>query len=253
MNEIIYIISAAIALLSACAWSLRIFYHVCDVSHWEHVVLYKHGELVRLLVPGRNRFWGLGYSVRKLDSRFTQFVVQGQDFLTADHAGVKLTAVARYRIADPAVYLAVASKPEAELYAEVQLALRDVIGGATLTSLIDRKSDFGPELLEKVMPLATKLGLEVEKVALRDLILAGEIRRIYTEALTAREESKIKLERARAEAAAIRTLANAARVFETHPALLQLKFLEALEKADGGISQPLTLGTASHWLEFLKK
>jgi regulator of protease activity HflC (stomatin/prohibitin superfamily) len=135
----------------------------------------------------------------------------------------------------------------------VQIALRDAIGGQELDAIIDRKTDLSAPLVARVQPLAERLGLALDGVYVKDIVVGGDLRKVFTEALTARQQSLIVLEKARAEAAAIRTLANAARVFETHPALLQLKFLQAIEKADGGIAQPLALGTAGHWLDFLKK
>jgi hypothetical protein len=47
--------------------------------------------------------------------------------------------------------------------------------------------------------------------------------------VTARSEGLAALERARAEVAATRALANAAKMVETHPGLLQLRTLQAVE------------------------
>src|SRR5690606_19867583 len=73
------------------------------------------------------------------------------------------------------------------------------------------------------------LGIEVISVAVRDLMLPGELRRAVTETMLAREKGRAELERARAEAAALRTLANAARLMEEHPTLLRLRAIQAAE------------------------
>jgi regulator of protease activity HflC (stomatin/prohibitin superfamily) len=161
--------------------------------------------------------------------------------------------VVEYHIVDPVTFIGVAANPLGSLYHAVQIALRDAIGGQELDAIIDRKTDLSAALVARVQPLAERLGLALDGVHVKDIVVGGDLRKVFTETLTARQQSLVVLEKARAEAAAIRTLANAARVFETHPALLQLKFLQAIEKADGGIAQPLALGTAGHWLDFLKK
>ncbi|RYD62253.1 MAG: hypothetical protein EOP83_15065 [Verrucomicrobiaceae bacterium] len=212
------------------------------VQQREAALLFRHGVLVDSLCPGRHRIFGSGHEVKRFDIRRVDFQVAGQEFLTADKAGIKVSAVVEYRIVAPVTFTEVAADPLKLLYNAVQI-----------DAIIDRKMDLSAALVARVQPVAERLGLALDAIHVKDIIVGGELRRVFTEALTARQQSLVVLEKARAEAAAIRALANAARVFETHPALLQLKFLQAIEKADGGIAQPLALGTAGHWLDFLKK
>lgn len=223
------------------------------VQDHETALHYRHGKFVGILAPGRHRLWGRGHQLRRFDKRRMDLSVQGQEFLTADKAGIKVTAVVEYRIADALRFQTAAVNPLGSLYHSVQIALRHCIGGQTVEAALEGRADLAALLMAEVKPAAESLGLVVETVAVKDLMIGGELKRVFIEGLTARQESLVTLEKARAEAAAIRTLANAARVFESHPALLQLKFLQALERAEGGVAQPLMLGTAGHWLDFLKK
>ena len=223
------------------------------IQQHEAALLFRHGTLVRPLAAGRHRIFGSGHEVKRFDVRRADFQVAGQEFLTADKAGMKVSAVVEYHIVDPVTFIGAAVNPLGSLYHAVQIALRDAIGGQELDAIIDRKTDLSAALTARVQPLAEHLGLALDGVHVKDIVVGGDLRKVFTEALTARQQSLVVLEKARAEAAAIRTMANAARVFETHPALLQLKFLQAIEKADGGIAQPLALGTAGQWLDFLKK
>jgi regulator of protease activity HflC (stomatin/prohibitin superfamily) len=251
MIHIIITSIIVIAFLAYVAWSLLVT--VVIVRQHEAALLFRHGKLVRPLAAGRHRIFGPGHEVKRFDIRRTDIQVVGQEFLTADKAGLKVSAVVEYHIADPVAFLAVAANPVASLYHAAQIALREAIGGQTLDAVLERKSALSPVLTAQVRASAEVLGIAVDGVSVKDLMVGGDLRKVFTESITVRQQSLIVLEKARAEAAAIRTLANAARVFETHPALLQLKFLQTLEKADGGIAQPLALGTAGHWLDFLKK
>jgi hypothetical protein len=69
----------------------------------------------------------------------------------------------------------------------------------------------------------------VESLALRDVMVPGELRRAAAEVATARAQGQAALERARGEVAATRALANAARMVADQPALLQLRTLQAVE------------------------
>ncbi|MEM1083309.1 MAG: slipin family protein [Verrucomicrobiota bacterium] len=248
---LLFTVLFTLGICSFVAWSKWVTTLV--VREHEAVLLFRHGKLIKPLDAGRHRLFGNGYDVARFDSRWSDLALQGQEFLTADKASVKVSGFVRYRIADAVAYLAAAEQPVSSLYLSVQLALREVIGGRELETVLDRKTDLSTELVELVQPVAGKLGMVVDTVAVKDLVLGGDLKRVYADALTAKQQSLITLEKARAEAAAMRTLANGARVLETHPALLQLKFLQALETADGGIAQPLALGAADHWLNFLKK
>jgi len=223
------------------------------VHEHEAVLLFRHGKQIDQLVAGRHRFIGSGHDIKRFDTRWSDMALQGQEFLTSDKASVKVSGFVRYRIADATVFHAAADNPVSSLYLSVQMALREVVGGQSLEAVLDRKTALTADLAELVRPVADRLGIGIDTVAVKDLVLTGELRRVFTDALTVKQQSLISLEKARAEAAAMRTLANGARVLETHPALLQLKFLETLQSADGGIAQPLALGSAGQWLDFLKK
>ncbi len=240
-------------LLMAGAIAWQAWVKTVTVRECHAALLFRHGKFLRLLEPGRHRFIGSGHEVKSFDTRSSDLAICGQEFLTADKAGLKVSAVVEYHIDDPLLFHSAAANPEGSLYHAVQIALRQQVGGQTLEALVEKKADLSAALLEDVRPHAARLGLALDRVAVKDLMIGGDLRKVFTEALAARQQSLVTLEKARAEAAAIRTLANAARVFETHPALLQLKFLQALEKADGGIAQPLALGAAGQWLDFLKR
>lgn len=229
------------------------YIHTIIVRETEFALLYRYGSFIRELAAGKHRFYGTGYEMKILDRRWTDLLLHGQEFLTADKAQLRASAIVKYRISNARTFATAATEPLTSLYTSAQVALRDVIGAVEVQVALDRANELSKSLVERLVEDVAELGIELKSVAIRDLSIGGELKRVFTETLTARQQSLVTLENARAEAAAIRTLANAARVFESHPALLQLKFLQALEKADGGIAQPFALGTASHWLDFLKK
>lgn len=228
------------------------YINTITVRESQAVLLFQNGVFVRQLEPGKHRILGFGYEVKAYDIRWTEMQIQGQEFLSSDKAQLRATALVKYRISDARLYESVSDNPVLSIYTTAQLALRDAIGALTVEEALDRGKDLSPELTAKVVGDANTLGIEVGKVAVKDMSIGGDLKKVFTDTLAARQQSLVTLEKARAEAAAIRTMANATRVFETNPALLQLKFLQALEKSDGGYSQPYMLGNAGKWLDFLK-
>ncbi|MGJ8633382.1 MAG: slipin family protein [Luteolibacter sp.] len=228
------------------------YINTITVRESQAALLFQNGVFVRQLEPGKTRIFGFGYEVKTFDIRWTEMQIQGQEFMTSDKAQLRATALVKYRVSDARLYESVSGNPLLSIYTAAQLALRDAIGALTVEDALDRGKDLSPELTAKVVGDAEALGIEVSKVAVKDMSIAGDLKKVFTDTLAARQRSLVTLENARAEAAAIRTMANATRVFETNPALLQLKFLQALEKAEGGNAQSYMLGNAGNWLDFMK-
>src|SRR4030067_2173938 len=80
---------------------------------------------------------------------------------------------------------------------------------------------------------ASELGVELLAVNIKDIMFPGELKNIYAQVVNARNEGLAALERARGESAALRNLANAAKLMENNPALFQLRLLQAVGSNSG--------------------
>lgn len=199
------------------------------VMDWQRTVLFTDGRLTRVLEPGRHRYRAGRTTRHTVDMRRRTSVIAGQDLLTSDSVAVKVSLLLAWRVVDPVAFVSAATHPEHELHTAGQLAIRDAVAGSTLEEALTDRGRLSTGLAETISGRVDGLGIEVLSVEVRDLMLPGELRRAVTETLLAREKGRAELERARAEAAALRTLANAARLLEEHPALLRLRTIQAAE------------------------
>ncbi|WP_062430008.1 slipin family protein [Herbidospora daliensis] len=193
------------------------------VMEWERVLAFRDGRFERLLGPGRHTFNARRTSHVTVDVRPQLMQVPGQEVLTRDGVSVRVSATASWLVSDPVAYTNGASKPVQVLYAALQEGLRAKVGQIDLESLIGERAVLD---VDAVRAEVAALGIEVADFRMRDLMLPGELRRAAMDAVVARERGKAVLEEARAEAAALRSLANTARLLEEHPALLQLRTLQ---------------------------
>jgi regulator of protease activity HflC (stomatin/prohibitin superfamily) len=197
------------------------------VMDWQRTLLFTDGRFTRLLEPGRHRYRKSRTTTRTVDIRPRHAVVPGQDLLTSDGITVKVSVVAVWRISDAVAYVTGAANPEQMLYVALQLAVRDAVAAATLDDVFADRSRLSAGLVDAVTPRIEGLGITLDVAVVKDLMLPGELRRAATEARLARETGKAELERARAEAASLRTLANVARLLDEHPVLLRLRTIQA--------------------------
>jgi regulator of protease activity HflC (stomatin/prohibitin superfamily) len=199
------------------------------VREWERVLVYRDGRLEQTLPGGRHRLWRRRRELVRLDVRPVTTVVPGQDVLTADGLAVKVSLVVRSRVADPRAAHEAAQEPWAELYTAVQVALRTEVGARTLEDLLAGRDGLGEAVRAAASPAAAAVGRALERVDVRDVMVPAELRQATLRVVTARQEGLAALERARGETAALRSLANAARLAQDTPALLALRTLRAVE------------------------
>ncbi len=88
---------------------------------------------------------------------------------------------------------------------------------------------------ERVRQEMAAIGVEVGEIALKDVILPGEIRDILNKVVAAEKEAQANVIRRREETAATRSLLNTAKVMEGNPVALRLKELETLETIAGKV------------------
>ncbi|WP_019135412.1 SPFH domain-containing protein [Cellulomonas massiliensis] len=208
------------------------------VREWERVLTYRDGLFERELGPGRHR-------VRRWRRTFARVVVRPrvvvlplQEVLTGDGLSVKVSLTAMVRVDDPRAWHERVDEPDDLLHTALQLALREQVAGRTLDELLAARADVAEGARTATAALVAEVGLVVERVSLRDVVVPVELRRAAADVAAARAEGLAALERARSEVAATRALANAARLVEGQPGLLQLRTLQAIEA--GGATVVLT-------------
>jgi regulator of protease activity HflC (stomatin/prohibitin superfamily) len=207
--------------------------HVFLVNEGDAGLLYHEGKFITTLTAGRYVRWGRNYRLSWADTRKTLLQVPGQEVLTADNMGVKVSVVLTTQLIDIATAVHSVDSHVTHIHTATQIALRAIVSAVTLEALLGQRVAIGAQLRELIAPQATAIGVKIHAVEVRDVMLPGELRKAFSETLKARQEGQAALERARGESAALRNLANAARLLEGHPALATLRWLQTLEASGG--------------------
>jgi regulator of protease activity HflC (stomatin/prohibitin superfamily) len=227
---VVILVLIAVAILSSMIE--RQFPRV-TVLEFERGLRYVRGRFTGIVGPGQYRAWSTTTVVRKVDIRPKVATVASQEVLTADGVALKVSIAARYRVVDPALAVNGAENYELALHTTLQLALRNVIAASPVDALLQTRGTLGKEITEQSIAPAAALGLELLSADLKDLTLPGELKKIFTQVVHARQEGLAALEKARGETAALRNLANAAQMIERNPSLLQLRILQTFGQQSG--------------------
>ena len=205
-------------------------------------LLYRDGVYTRTLAPGRH--WvGRREHVQLVRTARQMLTVTGQEVLSNDGFQPRLTAIATIAVLDPYRAESGQQEPFAEIVQlEIQLALRALASARPAEALArEPRQDLDAELLAAVRPNCTAIGVDVEAVRLRDVHLPTDLRRLLTAVDKARREGQAALERAHAEQASLRALANAARMLRNNPELQNLRLLQSIGTT--GAPTTIVLGT----------
>jgi regulator of protease activity HflC (stomatin/prohibitin superfamily) len=217
------------------------FRHKFVIQESHTGLLYRHGVFVRKLNAGRHVMWGFGWTLNPIDLRKASIVVPGQEVLTSDNVGLKFGLVLTYQVNDPVKAAHETQNWQGDLYHIAQLALRAVVNAIAVEALLQQRAEIGAQLLTRAQADAAKIGVNVLAVEVKDVMFPADLKRAFAEVLKAKQEGQAALERARDESASLRNLANAARVLEGNPALMNLRLMQSLSAAQNA-GNTLVLG-----------
>ena len=208
------------------------FYKRFTVKEGEAGLLYIDGRYERRLETGTYYFWNYGREVtmRTVDLRVRQMEIAGQEILTADKVGVRLNVVCSYQFTDPERLVATMENPETQVYAFVQLILREYVGNYRLDELLARREEIGRLVWERMKEQGERYCARFLLVGIKDIILPGEIREIMNTVLVAEKKAQANVIMRREEVASTRSLLNTARLMEENRVLYHLKEMEYLER-----------------------
>lgn len=197
-------------------------------------LLYFDGRFVRTLDPGVYAFWNVAGSVKVelIDLRLQTIEIPGQEILTRDKVSIRVNIAVEFRVDDPALAAAAVNGWAAHLYRAAQFAVRQALGLRTLDEVLADKVgvEQARETLGEVRAAMEPLGVKVNRIALKDIILPGEMRDILNQVVLAEKQAQANLIRRREETAATRSILNTARLMQENPLVVRLKELETLEK-----------------------
>lgn len=203
------------------------------IYEFERGLLYRNGKYDRILEPGRHTMLRFGIRLFKVDVRQQIVTIPGQDVLSADNVSIKVSLAATYKVGDPYLAINETASYHQALYQLLQLEARNLIGSTPIDELLAKREEIGAGLLKAARPPAKKIGVELVSVGIKDVMFPGELKNIFAQVVNARKEGLAALERARGESAALRNLANTAKLLENNPALLQLRVLQSLGEGSG--------------------
>ena len=249
------IISSGLFITALGAWLFARYALVrVTIMEGRKGVHYRRGRLVGLLEPGQYVFWKglLNDTVVMEETRVRSTTLTGQEIVTKDQVGVRISVIARYRLADPLRAHRELEDYTAYIHQTLQIAIREMIASMTIEEALGSKNAVAEKLKDVAAAKLSVFGIEILDASIRDIILPGEIRTILAKTLEAEMAAKSNLVTAREELAVARTQANTAKLIADNPIILALKELQTIAEFAKKSGNTIVLTPSSEWLSVLK-
>lgn len=203
------------------------------IYEYQRGLRYKKGRYVTTLTPGRYWINSLSSTILHVDIRPEFITIQGQDVLSSDGVSLKVSLAAEFQVVDPNNAINKNNNFRTALYLTLQMSLREIVGTEKIDALVENRAGISSKLMELGSPKAADFGLNLLSADVKDIMFSGEMKKAFAHVVKAQKEGQAALERARGETAALRNLANAARMMDDNPNLLHLRALQALADSTG--------------------
>jgi len=198
------------------------------LREYERGVIFRLGRLIGVKGPGIILLIPLVDKLVKVSLRTVVLDVPPQDVITKDNVSVKVNAVVYFRVVLPDKAIV---EVENFLFATSQLSqttLRSILGQSELDELLAEREKIN-RALQKVIDQQTEpWGIKVSNVEVKHIDLPTEMQRAMARQAEAERERRAKVIHAEGEFQASQRLAEAAKVIESHPMALQLRYLQTL-------------------------
>ncbi len=212
--------------------ALENYFYKFEIGINQKGVLFYNNKFVKLCEPGKYYFLKVNIDVNiiNVESCLISQDIVGQEILTNDKVSLRINCVCNYIINDYVKIITEVNNYKNQLYVAIQLALRDYVGNKSLDTILTSKNEMSSFLLSSLKEKAKELYLEIKEIAVKDLILPGEIRNIMNTVLLAEKKAQANVITRREEVASTRSLLNTARLMEENKTLYKLKELEYVER-----------------------
>ena len=224
------------------------------IKEWERGVVLRLGRLLpQAKGAGINLvFWPIE-TLQRISMRIETLDVPPQDIITRDNVSVKVNAVCYFRVVD--ANLAV-SQVQNYTYATSQLAqttIRSVVGQFELDEILSQRDKVNAKLQVILDTETEPWGIKVSKVEVKQVDIPEQMQRAIAKQAEAERERRAKIIHADGEFEASQKLADAAKVLETQPSAIQLRYLQTLTEIgvekNTTIVFPLPIDIINSWMQ----
>jgi regulator of protease activity HflC (stomatin/prohibitin superfamily) len=239
-------IIAAAALLILLA-GLRV------INQYERGLILTLGKYSETRNPGLTWVLIVFQKLIKVDMRIDTTDIPKQEVITKDNvpAGINAVVYFQVKIAEKAILNIQDYTLGVTQYA--QAALRDVVGGVELDSLLSEREKISDEIKKITDEATINWGVDVIDIKIQDIELPADMKRVMAKQAESERERRAIIIRAEGEFQAAQKLSQAATVLASTPGGISMRTLQTIEKINPDPSKTVIFALPVEILEGFKR
>ncbi len=223
------------------------------INQYEKGVVFTLGKFTGIRNPGLNFVVPIVQRILVVDMRVRTIDIEKQQIMTKDNVPVDVNGVVFFKVqkVDDAVIKVQDYEYAIAQYA--QTALRDVVGGMTLDTILVERQQIGNEIRKIVDKETEQWGLDVQVIKLQDIEVPDDLKRIMSRQAAAEREKRAVVIKSEGDRDAAKNLSAAATIMAKSKGAMQLRTLQTLDGLGPTASNTVIMALPVEVMEFFQK
>ena len=190
--------------------------------------------------------------VIRTDIRITTSDIPSQEVITKDNVPVGINAVVYFQVIKPEDAVLKIQDYSYAITQYAQTALRDVIGGVELDTLLGERQKLADEIKTIVDQETTTWGIDVTAIKIQDIEIPADMKRVMAKQAEAERERRATIIRSQGELSAADNL-NKAMTMLSESGAISIRTLQTIEATTANPSNTVIFALPIEVLEGFKK
>ncbi|OGF98792.1 hypothetical protein A2153_02470 [Candidatus Gottesmanbacteria bacterium RBG_16_38_7b] len=222
------------------------------IDQYERGIVLTLGSYSYTLSPGLKVLIPFVQRLIKVDIRITTSDIPQQEVITRDNVPVGINAVVYFQVSKPEDAVLKIQDYTYAVTQYAQTALRDVIGGVELDSLLTDRQKIAEEIKKIVDQETTEWGVDVTAIKIQDIELPADMKRAMAKQAEAERERRATIIRSQGELSASENLKKAMEQMAKSGAI-SLRTLQTIEATTTNPANTVVFAIPIEIIEGLKK
>lgn len=222
------------------------------IDQYERGIVLTLGSYSYTLQPGLRLLIPIIQRLIKVDIRITTSDIPQQEVITKDNVPVGINAVVYFQVTKPEDAVLKIQDYTYAVTQYAQTALRDVIGGVELDTLLTERQKIADEIKAIVDKETIDWGIDVTSIKIQDIELPADMKRAMAKQAEAERERRATIIRSQGELSASENLKKAMEQMAKSGAI-SLRTLQTIEATTANPANTIIFALPTQVLEGLKK
>jgi regulator of protease activity HflC (stomatin/prohibitin superfamily) len=223
------------------------------VNEYERGVVLNFGKYTKTKMPGFRWLFIVSQKMMTVDLRVTTVDVPRQEAITKDNVPVGVNAVVYFRVQKPELAVLKVKDFRYAVSQYAVAALRDIIGGVDLDTLLVERDRVATEIKQMVDLETDPWGIDVTAIKMQDIELPASMKRSMAAQAEAERTKRAIIIKSLGEAEAAKNLSQAAQLLTSTKGGLSLRTLETIDNLQADPSKTVIFALPTEIMEGFKK